>query len=717
MVLIARAPGARLGSPPTPTDDDAQRPDPLLAEPDWRFACMRESAATNDSFPASGRAQTVAAVMVIALAALAAYSDSLRAPFVFDDGPATLDNASIRTLWSVWGALSPPAGTTVAGRPIANLTLAVNFALSGTNVWSYHALNLLVHILGGVTLFGILRRTLRRPALGGRFARDAFPLALAAALLWTLHPLQTEAVTYVVQRVESLAGLFYLLTLYCFLRSVESTRPLRWQVCAVAACLLGMGTKEVVVTAPLLVLLYDRAFVAGTFRMAWRQRRGLYVGLAATWLPLTFLMASAGWSRGGSAGFTGNIPPGAYWLTQFEAVTRYLRLSVWPHPLVFDYGTFLVQGPGDAAPYALFVFALAALALVALWRWPALGFLGAWYFAILAPTSIVPVATQTMAEHRMYLPLAAVACLAAAGAYAFAGRRCLAPLGALALVLGFLTFERNETYRSGLTLWADTVAKRPENARAHCSLGLILSGIPGKLPQAISEYEAAIRIHPDYSDAHNDLGIALENTPGRLGDAIGQFGEALRIRPEFAQAHNNLGMALAQTDRAQEAMQEYEAALRIKPDYFEAHGNLGLLLCRAGRSDEGILQLEAALRINPDYAPAHFYLANALVQSGRVPEAIRHYEDALRAQPDFAEASNNYGMVLCRIGRTKEGIEHIEAAIRMQPDFVQAHFARGVALLQTGRRDEAIAEYERVLQLRPNDPSALRMLELIRTAH
>ncbi len=678
---------------------------------------MRESAATKPSFRVSGRTQTAAAAALIALAALAAYHNSLRVPFLFDDGPATLDNASIRTLWPVWGALSPPAGTTVAGRPVANLTLAVNYALGGSDVWGYHALNLLFHILAGLALFGVVRRTLGRPVLGGRLGGDALPLALAAALLWTLHPLQTEAVTYVVQRVESLTGLFYLLTFYCFVRSAESARPLRWQACTVIACLLGMGTKEVMVTAPLLVLLYDRAFVAGTLLKAWQQRRGLYLWLAATWLPLTLLEAGAGWSRRGSAGFIGAIAPGTYWLTQFEAIARYLWLSVWPHPLVFDYGTFLVGGPGEAAPYALVVVALAALTLVALWRRPALGFLGAWFFVILAPTSVVPVATQTIAEHRMYLPLAAVVSLVAVGAYGIAGRRCLAPLGVLAIGLGFLTFERNDDYRSALALWGDTVAKRPDNARAHCSLGLILSSIPGKLPQAISEYEAALRIHPDYADAHNDLGIALENVPGRLNEAIEHFGEALRIRPDFPQAHNNLGMALAQTDRIPEAIQEYEAALGERPEYFEAHGNLGLLLCRAGRGAEGIQELETALRIKPDYANAHFYLANALVQAGRVPEAVQHYEAALRAQPDFAEASNNFGMVLCRIGRTTEGLQHIEAAIRMQPDFVQAHFARGVALLQAGRRDEAIGEYENVLRLRPGDPSAQRMLELIRSAH
>jgi tetratricopeptide (TPR) repeat protein len=674
------------------------------------------------TFPshAPGRARTAWAVALIALSVVAAYHNCLHAPFVFDDISAIPENASIRKLWPVWSALSPPSsGSTVGGRPVANFTLALNFALSGSDPWSYHAVNLLIHFLGGVTLFGVVRRTLRRPVLSDRFGTDATPLALAVALLWSLHPLQTEAVTYVIQRVESLMGLLYLLTLYCFIRSVESPRPFRWQLCAVVACLLGMATKEVMATAPALALLYDRTFVAGTFQKAWRQRRGLYMALAATWLPLAFLVASTGWTRGGSVGFGSTVAPMAYWLTQCGAVARYFWLSLWPHPLVFDYGTSLASHTGEAALCAIAVAAVAAAVLVACLGGglPALGFLGAWTFLILAPSSVVPVGTQTMAEHRMYLPLAAVMALLVLGAYSMAGRKSWVPLAVLALALGILTERRNEDYRSAVSLWGDTVSKRPENARAHCSLGFALYSDHGDLPAAIAEFEAALRIQPEYSDAQNDLGMALEKTPGRSGEAIVHFEEALRIRPNFAQAHYNLGIVLADAGRIPEAVREYEAALRDQPEFAEACNNLGNILCATGRIGEGIQHLEAAVRIRPDYAKAHFDLGNALVQAGRVPDAVGHYEEALRIQPSFAEANNNLGMILCRAGRMSEGIEHIEAAIRAKPDFAQAHFALATALLHAGRRDEAIAEYEKVLQLRPNDPAAGRMLGLIRAAH
>jgi tetratricopeptide (TPR) repeat protein len=706
--------------------------------------------------------QTAAAAMVIVGAALAAYQNSFRVPFLFDDGMAILGNSSIRRLWPPGEIFSLQAtGLSVSGRPVANLTLALNYALSGTHVWSYHAFNLLIHVLSGLTLFGIVRQALltraRGDAVGRSLATDDRPragflhddapwLALAVALLWTLHPLQTEAVTYVIQRVESLMGLFYLLTLYGFIRAVESPRPVRWQVCTVAACLLGMATKEVMATAPLLVLLYDRTFVVGSLREAWRRHRWLHLSLAATWLPLVWLVAGTGWNRGGTAGFNVGVAPWAYGLTQFEAVARYLWLSVWPHPLVFEYGTFWVHHAGEVTPYALVVVPLAAATLWALWRgsWP--GFLGAWFFLILAPTSAVPGTIQMIVEHRMYLPLAAVMTLVVLGIHAAAGRRSWVVFAALALGLGMLTARRNGDYRSELTIWSDTVAKRPDSARARNGMALALDHagripeaiqqfeaalrlIPGdvevrdnlgvtlehagRIAEAIQHYETALRLKPNFPDAHSNLGNALLRT-GKVPEAIQQYETALRLRPDFAEAQYNLGGALDQAGRTAEAIRHFEAAIRLKPDYADAHNNLGNLLHREGRTPEAIQHYEAALRIEPDLARAHHNLGVAFEETGRRPEAIQQYEAALRIQPDLVEAHNNLGVALCRSDRLPEAIAHFKEALRLRPDYPEAHDNLGNALLQVGRMDEASVEYEEVLRLRPDDAVARRNLELIR---
>ena len=418
---------------------------------------------------------------LIVLATVLAYRNSLNSPFIFDDEFAIVPNLTIRELWPIWKPLCPPNhGETVTGRPLLNLSLAVNYALSGLNVWGYHVANLAIHVLAALLLFGIFRRTFLLPALGNSRIPAPTCLALAIAMLWALHPLQTESVTYIVQRAESLVGLLYLLTLYCFIRGATSSCGCRWFVIAVLACLLGMASKEVMVSAPLILLLYDRTFLAGSFRDAWRRRCGVYLALAGTWLLLGWLVIAAG-GRGGSAGFGAGVGSWAYLCTQFGAIVHYLKLCLWPHPLLLDYGPDTVPMTLEILPNALLVALLGLATLVALWRWPKIGFLGAWFFAILAPTSsIVPVATQVVAEHRMYLPLAAVVAAVTLAGYLACWKLvrqgllshrvagifgvCVATAGVL--TLGSLTYHRNTDYHSPLSIWQDTVRQAPRNARA-----------------------------------------------------------------------------------------------------------------------------------------------------------------------------------------------------------------------------------------------------------
>jgi protein O-mannosyl-transferase len=628
------------------------------------------------------RAARLGSLLVIVLAALAAYHNSFGGPFTFDDAGSIQENRTIRHLWPLGPVLSPPSalGQTVGGRPVLNLSLALNYAVSGTGVGSYHAANLLIHLLAGLALFGVVRRTLFR------LGRRGVLLPLAAALWWTVHPLQTESVTYVVQRAESLMGLFYLLTFYCFVRYVggqSSFAPLRgatadeeaggngWAWLAVICCLLGMATKEAMVSAPILVLLYDRTFVAGSFRGAARARGGFHLALAATWLLLAALMLGTG-NRGGSIGFGIGISWWAYALTQFHAVAHYLWLSFWPRPQIFDYGTYWVSRASEVIPYAAVVLPLLLATLWALVRRPVLGFLGSWFFLILAPTSsVVPGTTQMIVEHRMYLPLAAVTVLAAALLDRW--RRPALALGlalAVAAAGGALTRHRNEVYRSDLALWQDTVAKRPGYARAHNNLGTVFLNA-GRTDEAMAEFLKTSALDPDYAEAHNNRGTVLLQS-GRLGEAIAQYEEALRLRPAYPKARKNLGIALAATGRGREAIAQYEEALRLLPDYAEARYALGNARLQLGDPAAAAAEFAAAVRLNPDYAEAHNNLGLALFHQHRDAEAIVEYRAALRLKPGDGPAHNNLGNALADSGRLPEAIAEYEEALRLHPDFAEA---------------------------------------------
>jgi tetratricopeptide (TPR) repeat protein len=647
--------------------------------------------------------------VILVVGTVAVYCRTFSVPLLFDDSDAIARNLTIRH-WAT--AVWPPPNTAVSGRPVLNLSLALNYAISGTAVWSYHVLNLVIHVLAGLTLFGIVRRTLAR-----RTEPAASLIAVAVALLWVLHPLQTESVTYVIQRAESLVGLFYLLTLYCFIRSAEASgRSERlWSALCVGACLAGMAVKEVMVSAPLMMLLYDRAFVAGSFPEAWRRRRGLHIGLAATWLLLAGLVASTGWDRNGMAGFDVGITPWAYWLTQFEAVTRYLRLSFWPHPLVLEYGTFWVSRPMEVAAQALVVVALAVLVLVALWRRPALGFLGAWFFAILAPTSVMPGRIQMIVEHRMYLPLAAVMTLAALGIHAAFRWKSGMVFAALALGLGMLTIRRNEDYRSELAIWSDTVARRPDSERARNNLGNALSKIPGRLPEAVAQYEAALRLRPDDADAHNNLGLAWSTIPGRTDDAIAQYQEALRLQPDDAAARTNLGIAWARMPgRLPDAIAQFEEALRLEPDSSEAHFNLGVAWSQIpGHLPDAIAQYQEVLRLQPDFADVHTNLGVALAQTpGRLPDAIIQFEETLRLHPDSAGAHYNLGVALAQTpGRLRDAVAQYEEALRLRPDDAPGWHSLGLSRFHLGDFQAAAAAFREELRLKPGDPAAQQALD------
>lgn len=637
---------------------------------------------------------------LIVLAVWAAYGNSWSTPFVFDDPKAIALNPTIRHLWPLTDVLAAPSYVgSAAGRPLVNLSLAVNYALGGLHVEGYHLFNTFIHVLAGLVLFGVVRRTLRQPLLRERYGSAALPLGFMVALLWVLHPLQTESVTFIVQRTESMMGLFYLLTLYGFIRSVAAPAPRRWLVFTVLVCSLGMATKEVMVSAPVLVLLYDRTFVAGSFRGAWQQRGRLHAALAATWLLLAWLVVGSN-LRDGVARLGSEMSSWDYALTQCQAIILYLRLSLWPSPLVVDYGMAVVRSLAVVWWQALILLLLVAGTFVALWRRPVIGFLGFWFFAILAPSSsIVPLVMQTMAEHRMYLPLAALIVLAVFGAYRWLGDRSWAVLLVLALVAGGLTVRRNQEYASNVGLWTVTVAAQPQNPRAQSSLGCALA-IAGQPEAAESHLAEAVRLDPNYPEARFNLGNFLFRQY-RPAEALEQCAAAIRVRPNYYEARFLLAGVLVRLGRPTEALEQFAETLRIKPNYVEARQTLAETLATMGRTSEALDQYQQALNFQRNNPALHLGLGYILGQMQRWEEAVPHFAAAVALQPDSAEAESALGGALGRLGRTDEAVGHFAAATRLDPESVAAHFNLGNALFALHRWAEAAEHYAAVVRLRP----------------
>jgi tetratricopeptide (TPR) repeat protein len=643
--------------------------------------------------------------VLIVVAVAAAYANSFFGAFQFDDFPAILDNPTLRHLWPLAIPLCPPSGgMTVSGRPVLNLSLAVNYAVSGDHPWSYHALNILIHIGVALVLFGVIRRT-----LAGMEAPNPGGSALAAALIWAVHPVTTEAVTYVAQRAESLMALFYLLTLYCFIRSVDSTGPgwsAGWKTLGVLSCWLGMGTKEVMVSAPVAVFLYDRIFVAKNWNGAWRASWGFYSSMLASWVLLIWLVAGTGWNRSGT--FGGEVLWGRYWLSQGEAVVRYVGLALWPFPLSFDYGPPAAP-VAIAAVFVALVFAALIVTAVACFRGRPWAFLAGVCFLVLAPTSVMPGFLQYVAEHRMYLPLAAVVIAVVLGVQAVAFRsgvpfRLLRPGLASLLILaviglGTATALRNRVYSDDLSLWMDTVAKRPLSALAEANEGKALLD-RGRTAEGMACCQKAVSLDPMKPLSRYNLGFAYE-AEERWDEALKEFIAAARLNPKLYAAEFRAGRLLDRLGRAAEAERFLRHALATAPDYAEAHGSLGVALALQGRQWEAIDEFERSLILDPDQPEVEFNLGVSLAGVGRFEESVAHYSAAVRLRPAYGDAQLNLGVMLARLGHLVDALPALQTAARLMPDSPKAHENLATVLDQLGRTDAALAEYRNALRLHP----------------
>jgi tetratricopeptide (TPR) repeat protein len=602
----------------------------------------------NVAFARAPGPPTWLAALVLAIAIGIVYGRALDVPFVFDDNESVVTNTSIRSLWPLVGTddhrgpLNPVRDLPTTARPVVNYSFALNYYFDGLNLAGYHLTNFCIHFLTALLLMAVVRRTLLLPYFAGRFNAAAGWLAFVSALLWSVHPLLTDAVVYITQRTELMMAWFYLATLYCSLRywsylplaarSAEpgegrgegalderlptSSRPTLWLSLAIVACLCGMLSKEVMVSAPIIVLLFDRTFISGSFAAAVRRSWKLYVGLALTWLPLVILSLDS--PRSLSSGFhlCENIL--VYWFTQCKVLLMYLKLAIWPWPLRCAYELPKVDSFASFFIYVVPVLLMSALALWLLWRNHPVGFVLVFVGAILAPTSIMPILTEMAAERRMYLPLAALIALAVVGIYLFMRRQLALSVAAgdsspdskgpamvafISVVLFVSVYSivganRLSDYYNETLMWQQVAESQPLNHMAHYNLGLAYNQA-GREAESLAELEKSVAAHNRYPNARSALGFALMNA-GRMPEAIESIQTALDIAPDYVPALNNMGIALIRLGRYSEAVHYLQHAVRINPNHADAHHNLGLALLKSGQTAQAIEELQVAHELAPN---------------------------------------------------------------------------------------------------------------------
>ncbi len=554
-----------------------------------------------------GTRAVLVAHLALALLVVSTFWNSQAGVFLFDDFASIHQNATIRELWPPWAALNPPGrGESVAGRPLANLTIALNYAIGGLDVRGYHIVNILLHLACVLLAFGFTRRLLR---IGGPAAVSdrSDEIAFAIAAIWAVHPLQTEVVDYIVARTESLMGACYLLCLYASVRAHES--PGRgWNTVAFVAAGLGMLSKESMATVPAAVILIDRAWLFRSFAEAFRARRSLYLGLCASLLILVALAVAA--PRANSAGFNVRSDAAAevslpgYLRNQSLIVPHYFRLLVWPTDLVLDYGQASPLKTTDVLPGAV---ALIVSGVFVLWLWfasPRAALPLVLCILLLAPTTLVPIVSEVGAERRMYLPGLAILSAAIVLAWRTMPRKIAITVTAvLVAALAVTSARRNEEYSSTYRMWRTVVDRRP-HGRAYLNLA-VAANESGRRSEVLPLLRTAVA---DFPDAEHALGERLYQDRA-YAEAIAHLETFLRLRPTHFQAEaarqllikswTDLAIQESNLGRIPQAHEAFVQASRLDPRNPDLLRNLATSFMVTNRLDEAERYARLALQYRP----------------------------------------------------------------------------------------------------------------------
>jgi tetratricopeptide (TPR) repeat protein len=656
------------------------------------------------------------------LATVAVYARVAQFAFVnFDDPDYVTANPHVRAGLTAagvkWAFTSVEAANWF---PLTWLSHMLDCQLFGLRSGWHHLTNLWIHALAVLLLFAFLER-----ATGARW-RSAF-----VAFLFALHPVHVESVAWIAERKDVLSAFFWFLTLWGYVRYTE--RP-GWRRYALVMVVFGLGlmAKPMLVTLPFVLLLLD----------LWPLRRRPMLREKAPLFAMSAAAAVATYLAQSGSGAVQPFPLGLRIENSLVSYVVYIAKTFWPVRLAVFYPYPEAVPLWQAALCGLAIVSASLLAVRRFRAYPYLAVGWFWFLGTLVPViGLVQAGAQARADRYMYIPMTGLAILLAWGAADLVRRKtALATLGAAACAVCVpLTWAQTGHWANSRTLFEQALEVTNRNYLAHHNLGVALADMPGRLPDAIAEYQAALQIKPDSARVHTDLGNALVKMPGGLPGAIAQYRAALRIEPDSAIPHNDLGNALAATpDGLPQAIQEYQTALRLKPDYPEAHNNLGSALANMGRWPEAADEYQAALRIAPDYSEARVNLVHALAEAridpnsaeahynqgialakieNRSAEAIEQFEAALRINPEYADAHNNLGVVLTRVpGREREALGHFEAAVRIRPGYGDAQYNLGAALAEIpGRMPEAIVHLEAALRIKP-DPELQAVVERMRNS-
>ncbi|MCF8056931.1 MAG: tetratricopeptide repeat protein [Desulfocapsa sp.] len=650
------------------------------------------------------------------------YGHTLDVPFYFDDFQGIIRNTAIHNLFDlkkIWDF--------IPYRVVGNVTFAINYHWHQLHVAGYHVINITIHFLSCCSVFGLSRGLLSTPVVRNRITREnEYWLPLLAALIFALHPLHTQAVTYIIQRFASLAALLYIGSLACYVQAriyKFSTGKVIWMLSVIILAGLAFFTKQNTATLPISILLIEIIFFSAKLERVLLLFVTAFLFLLATYCLLFFVFDYAPFSLEAMQTMTREtkvISRGDYLATQTRVVWYYLGLFFWPAGLHLDYSFPLSGGFFDRAVLlsGLGHGLLIGFACFCIRRYPFVAFgILFYYIAHLVESSFIPI-RDVLFEHRTYLPDAGLCIVAAWGVTTLIGRseKIKIPLvpGVLMLLctLGVATWQRNNVWRYPIPFWKDCIEKEANYSRPLNNLGRILFE-QKQYEAALQYFTRSLALEPYHPRVHHNLGLIYAEL-GATDRAIQHMSLAVQLDKKFGEAHYNLGTLYDETGNLQKAMHHYQEALRLKYEFAGLHNNLGSLYAAQGQLGKAVKAYKRALQIDPQFTEAYNNLGLALSWQGEFEKAITYFEEALQQDGNNAKTYSNIGMVYARQERFDMAVSALERALELDPMLAETSNNLGVVYYRQGKIEKAMVSFEQAVRINPDYREARNNLERAR---
>jgi len=666
------------------------------------------------------------------------YSNTLESPFLFDDKSNIMKNYDVRMIEI---SLDTIKKAIWSNRPVSMLSFAFNYYFHKLNPFGYHLVNIFIHIIVGILLYVFLKNTfqilnknkkeyfLSRP-------ENSSAILFLTVFIWLVHPLQTQSVTYIVQRMNSLASLFYLLAFWSYIKARLSGNKIFFIITVISG-FLALGSKEIAVTLPFFIFLYEWYFFRDLDFNWLKNQYKWMISISVLFLVSIFIFVGPNPMDKILDGY--DVYPFTMFqrvLTQFRVLILYISLIIYPNPsrMILDYNFSVSQSlfsPFTTFISMIIILAILSFAILRARKNPLVSFSILWFFGNLFIESSI-VALDLVFEHRIYLPSMFIILIFVISVFKYIKLEKLS-YGLLIIIISIFsvwTYQRNGVWENAFTFWQDNVKKSQNNPRPKLNLAIAMTE-EGRTDEAVQLYHEIINIAPTNSKAYNNLGNVLVNM-GKIDEAILYFQKGIRVKPRDAElnynlgnaflgkndlrnaiksfqksielnnnypkAYNNLGFTLAATGRIDEAISKYYKALKIDRENTEALNNLGLAFAAQGKLDKAIIEYNKVLRIEPDNVKTILNLGSAFSNMGKIDKAMTYFDKALKLNPAHPDTYYNIGNVHRKKKDLKKAEELYGKAISLDPFFFDARYNLGTILMKQNKLSPAIIEFKKIIE-------------------